>query len=470
MSSITFNNGSLNYRGYTLNNFNFGFVDARYQQQNPSNEALPSSSPTENNPYGYSFTGASKYISLDNFSGITGENIGPAFLIAKDPNDTSTALKVSALNTGDASRSLIAIGGTTDDSFTGSAADDLFVGGGGYDVFIGNGGSDVYVLGAAEGFRHLINPTLTSKIVCKTIPETDIETISGAFAFAVNERGTSKKIAELKFDPEDFVKFCDNAGITLTKTFSDQGATYFNYLNSAIRNNAAIQEAIRSMLYVLSDDGICKPLSDPSFRLPPSGGDPASPPSLDEREGVLDLLSKNEGPLGGLATVSGLKKSYLDEESKIAYASLKATGNAGGSFVVNDLADTTGYRIVGSSRGDTITTGSGNDYIWGDAGNDTISGGDGHDYIAGGLGKNNLTGGRGDDTFVIDASGGRGRTYVTDFSEGDKIVLQNAGNLVFRYRNNESNSGFIEIISSGRAVATIRTSLSLAEVKDRVQE
>lgn len=461
MSSITFNNGSMNYRGYTLNNFNFGFVDARYQQQNPSNEALPSSSPTETNPYGYSFTGASKYISLDNFSGITGENIGPAFLITKDPNDTSTALKVSALNTGDASRSLIAIGGTTDDSFTGSAADDLFVGGGGYDMFVGNGGSDVYVLGAGEGFGHIKNPTLTSKIVCKTVPDTYIEGLNGGFAYTILEKGSSKKIAELSFDPESFIKFCANAGITLTETNPGEGTTYFNYLNSAIVNQPAIHEALRSMLYVLSDDGSTKSVKHPSFR---------PPPPLDEREGVLALLSKNEGPLGGLATVSGLKKSYLDEESKIAYASLKATGNAGGSFVVNDLTDTTGYRIVGSSRGDTITTGAGNDYIWGDAGNDTISGGDGHDYIAGGLGKNNLTGGGGNDTFVIDASGGRGRTYVTDFSEGDRIVLQNAGNLVYRYRNNERNSGFIEIMSSGRAVATIRTGLSLDEFKPLVQE
>jgi Ca2+-binding RTX toxin-like protein len=80
---------------------------------------------------------------------------------------------------------------------------------------------------------------------------------------------------------------------------------------------------------------------------------------------------------------------------------------------------------VGRTGGnDTITSGSGNDIIFGQEGNDTINAGAGNDIISGGSGNNTLTGGAGADTFLF-IKGATGHDTITDYSntQNDKLDI-----------------------------------------------
>jgi len=90
------------------------------------------------------------------------------------------------------------------------------------------------------------------------------------------------------------------------------------------------------------------------------------------------------------------------------------------SLQATDLAGNTG-----SSAGDNMVAGTGNDILTGHAthdllaggaGNDTVSGGAGNDRLIGGLGNDILTGGAGADTFVF--ATGLGKDTVKDFTPG----------------------------------------------------
>ena len=80
--------------------------------------------------------------------------------------------------------------------------------------------------------------------------------------------------------------------------------------------------------------------------------------------------------------------------------------------------------ITGSSKAQTIDGNGGNDALAGRGGNDKMLGGSGNDHLAGDEGKNTLTGGSGTDKFFFRyRSGNAGHAVVTDFSKGEKIVL-----------------------------------------------
>ncbi len=82
-------------------------------------------------------------------------------------------------------------------------------------------------------------------------------------------------------------------------------------------------------------------------------------------------------------------------------------------------------RYFGGDGVDLVSGGAGNDWISGADGNDVIIGGAGDDFLWGGEGHDQLTGGVGDDRFYFD-QGGQAFTRVTDFSDGDVIVVDPA--------------------------------------------
>lgn len=87
----------------------------------------------------------------------------------------------------------------------------------------------------------------------------------------------------------------------------------------------------------------------------------------------------------------------------------------GGLYVRND---NTGRDLYGSSLGDTIIGGTGNDVLYGYGGDDTLIGGGGHDLLYGGLGA---------DTFGFTLSSvGNGSNAIGDFSlaQGDRFDLR----------------------------------------------
>ena len=101
-----------------------------------------------------------------------------------------------------------------------------------------------------------------------------------------------------------------------------------------------------------------------------------------------------------------------------------------GDDVITGLA---GNDIINGLAGnDTLNGGDGNDKLYGGAGNDILNGGNGNDTLVGGAGNDILTGGAGNDKFLF--SNGTlpknqsvttfiGTDTITDFTKGDKIVL-----------------------------------------------
>jgi uncharacterized delta-60 repeat protein len=80
-----------------------------------------------------------------------------------------------------------------------------------------------------------------------------------------------------------------------------------------------------------------------------------------------------------------------------------------------------GADMHGYTGNDTLTTGSGNDRLFGGDGNDTINGGAGHDKLVGDLGADSLTGGTGNDRFVVALD--ESIDTVTDFSATDDTLV-----------------------------------------------
>jgi Ca2+-binding RTX toxin-like protein len=149
------------------------------------------------------------------------------------------------------------------------------------------------------------------------------------------------------------------------------------------------------------------------------------------------------------------------------------SGSTVDDFLTGDINDNL---LAGDSGADNLSGGSGADVLWGDGrvtvdhhntggsgpivfiedvgtlefpdptGNDVLDGGKGNDILVGGGGDDILTGGLGNDTFV--AGDGTGDDHVTDFKNGDTILIQAAGVDDFGDLN-IANSGGNAVISWG---------------------
>jgi Ca2+-binding RTX toxin-like protein len=118
-------------------------------------------------------------------------------------------------------------------------------------------------------------------------------------------------------------------------------------------------------------------------------------------------------------------------------------GNEGGDSVAGGEG---GNTIVGgqdsADAADSITSGNGNDVIWGSGGNDTITAGDGLNLIFGGFGNDTIATGAGNDTiwgnegndtmaagggadrYVFGSASGNDQVNGFSFDEGDRLNLQ----------------------------------------------
>lgn len=77
--------------------------------------------------------------------------------------------------------------------------------------------------------------------------------------------------------------------------------------------------------------------------------------------------------------------------------------------------------LTGNAGGNRLSGLDGADTINGGGGADSILGGGGADSIVGGEGNDTLSGGAGNDVFL--AGGGSGSDRITDFTDGDKVVV-----------------------------------------------
>lgn len=105
-------------------------------------------------------------------------------------------------------------------------------------------------------------------------------------------------------------------------------------------------------------------------------------------------------------------------------------GNEGKDYLLGNGGDDL---IEGGNGKDTLIGGYGNDRLFGEKWDDDLRGNNGKDLLVGGSGRDTLNGGNGRDTLV----GGAGADYfwldnlqgydlITDFSQGDKIIIASA--------------------------------------------
>jgi Ca2+-binding RTX toxin-like protein len=132
--------------------------------------------------------------------------------------------------------------------------------------------------------------------------------------------------------------------------------------------------------------------------------------------------------------------SYADATTGVSIdltlASSTWTGDAhGDTFTSIEAFDLTTFNDVfrGDDTSNSVTSGAGDDQLFGRGGNDTLAAGNGNDILSGGLGADALTGGQGADIFqytAVEESSGAVVNGVlqidniTDFTQGqDKIDL-----------------------------------------------
>ncbi len=101
------------------------------------------------------------------------------------------------------------------------------------------------------------------------------------------------------------------------------------------------------------------------------------------------------------------------------------------------FADYAGNALTGTSAGNTLTGGNGNDHIQGLAGNDTINAGNGNDLVYGGTGNDTINGGNGNDVLYGDAgndtiNGGAGNDRIIGGAGNDRMT-GGAGTDVFAW-------------------------------------
>ncbi len=170
---------------------------------------------------------------------------------------------------------------------------------------------------------------------------------------------------------------------------------------------------------------------------------------------------------------AGLTATVAQFESfdKITYLNDPASDNQVIRLVVADggaldISDELGARpviIQASAAGNTITTGTGNDGLYGGNGNDVLSAGDGNDLIISSLSSDDvLSGGNGDD-YLEDAGGndtlygGAGSDVLTatggnDYLDGgeDADRLELLSSLVGTLIGGSGNDSFLTSINKGR--------------------
>lgn len=185
-----------------------------------------------------------------------------------------------------------------------------------------------------------------------------------------------------------------------------------------------------------------------------------------QNAGVVDIVGDSLSNTVTVERVGSVLRINTGQTHDFAYSSVSTLRFYGGNGD-DTFTSTTSLNTVASGQGgaDTLTTGTGNDFLYGgDAsdtlvstgGTNTLSGGNGHDMITGGAGLDRIFGGQGDDTLhglggndLFNAgigndnvNGGAGSDTVFGYL-GDDVIVGGAGNdfLYGQFGSNDIRGG-----------------------------
>ncbi len=123
---------------------------------------------------------------------------------------------------------------------------------------------------------------------------------------------------------------------------------------------------------------------------------------------LFELIKSVKGPLDEWSVTLGTWVSQLDSVQQQA--------------LKQQLGDTSSI-VLGEAAADSLSTGSGSDFVFGKEGNDRLQGNQGNDYLDGGVGNDTLYGGDGADILL----GGEGEDRLYG-GAGNDILAGGAGN------------------------------------------
>jgi Ca2+-binding RTX toxin-like protein len=139
--------------------------------------------------------------------------------------------------------------------------------------------------------------------------------------------------------------------------------------------------------------------------------------------GALDTANQNRGVFDEV--VLGTNANDVDDFSLEAEDYYVNAGAGNDSITTGSGKDF----LVGGEGDDTLNAGAGNDSLLGGAGDDTIDGGEGNDTITGGAGADTILGGAGNDTVTLEvaATGFEADSINLGLEKDDKAVFSGAG-------------------------------------------
>ena len=277
-------------------------------------------------------------------------------------------------------------GNALDNTLIGNAANNVLNGGAGADILIGGLGNDTYVVDHSGDVVTEVDGEGTDLV------QVAITTAGGTYALTPN---------------------VENATLTNTVAFNLAG----NDLDNVLTGNAAAN---------LLDGGAGNDTLTGGGGLDTFVGGLGDDTYVIDRAGELVTLTENAD-----AGSDTLKVAYANASTTVAQTislvgALSEVENVtiSGTGLFNVTGNALDNVLTGNGSANVLDGGAGNDTLVGLAGNDTLSGGAGNDLLQGGSGNDLLTGGEGNDQFIFTSKLAADADRVSDFADGDLLVLQ----------------------------------------------